>query len=74
MSDDDKRGSLLDIQLILKNGRDFVLKGVRIKVYDAFRQMKTGSFDKRFIWGDGTGVDVNEISAWSVISQYDDDE
>ena len=74
MSDDDKRhGSLLDISFVLKNGRSVVLKGVMIKVYDAFRQMKTGSFDKRFIWGDGTGVDVDDISAWTIISQYDDE-
>ena len=71
---EDRRGSLLDISFILKSGRETILKGVMIKVFDAFRQMKTDSFDKRFIWGELTGVDVNEVAAWTVIGQYDDDD
>lgn len=70
---DKRRGSLVDLEIILKNKEKVTLTGVGIKIFDAIRQMPPGSFDKRFMWGHDAGVDVGDISGYRVISQYDDD-
>jgi hypothetical protein len=70
--DEKRSGCLLDIQFILNMGQKIILKGVGIKVFDALRQMKEGSFDKKFIWGHEAGVAVADISGWIIISQYDE--
>lgn len=81
----DRNGSLLDIEFVLKNGKKQLLCGVGIKVFDALRQScrdvfddyddddspKHNHFDKRFIWGNKTGVAVEEIAAWEILKQYD---
>ena len=66
-----KSGDLLDIEFILKSGRSIVLRELSIKVFDAVRKMKSGSFDKHFIWGDESGITIDEIAGWNVISQYE---
>lgn len=71
----DRPGSSLDLEFVLKSGETIILKGIDIKVFDAFRKQKTNSnhpsFDKRFIWGEDSGVDQQEIAGWRVISQYE---
>lgn len=68
----DREGSMLNIEFTMKNGRQVTLTGIGIRVFDALRQMKPGAFDKRFIWGDNTGVAVEEISSWIILQQYDE--
>ena len=65
-------GEFLDIEFVLKSGHTVVVPSVRIKVFDAVRQMKTNSYDKTFVWGNGAGVAVADIAGWRVISQYEE--
>lgn len=63
-----KNGEYMDIEFVLKTGHSIVLQGVGIKVFDALR--KKDEFDKHFIWGENSGVAVEDISAWRIITQY----
>ena len=70
-----KKGDLLDIKFVMKNGIEVVLNEVKITVFDAFHKMEGKHFEKRFIWGFGEkdhlrGVSVEEISHWEVLDQY----
>lgn len=68
-----KDGEFLDIEFILKNGRTLVVRSIRIKVFDAVRQMKRrDNYDKIFLWGEECGVTVDEIAGWRIISQYEE--
>jgi hypothetical protein len=65
-------GEFLDIEFMLKSGHTVNVPQVRIKVFDAVRQMKPNGYDKSFVWGSGAGVAVEDIAGWRVISQYED--
>jgi hypothetical protein len=67
-----RSGELLDIEFITKSGQTLVIREIGIKVFDALRKMKSGEFDKHFVWGTESGIAIDSIAGWKVISQYEE--
>ena len=66
---DRREGDLLDVEFILHNGHTVVVKELNFKVFDAFRN-RGAEYNKRYLWGPETGISIENVSGWRIVSQY----